>query len=488
MVYYYNLWIIFEKEAVKMTFTNQKHAPSTPVPIPRTGISRVPSILLHLLLCLTAVMIPLGVASVYGAARIPALAVETISIILIVLMAMYFIRTGKLSGKTSRGLLPVLGFITIFFVYMTQSAILATIGLSLIFFIGEGGVLLATQTKKDAVWLPLIPLAALGLSLAVCRGCDVALLCLLPLPATVAMAFGTRSSAAKDTGLTRVGVICLTSFCLGVTVVGFGAWFLYKALGTLEISAIQNLLDGIRLEITDSILNLHLEANGETLYPFEGHEELITDAVNVTFNILPALGVVIINVISALSQMVTLSGLVAFGFASSVTQRVKEFRISTVSSFVFLAAWVVSLVANAEGSTVVGTVAENFTVILLPGMGLAGTLRLIRTLARKGCAPGCLIFLILPVLFFISVNVIFILAGYEAIAAVFGPLVAKLRPPREDPFFPPRQDNPFNHTQDTDVDDEAFDEDDVQDDSDVQDEDDSQDDDNDSHTDGPSLF
>ncbi len=422
-----------------MTSTPPKHETSAPVPIPRRGISGFPCVFLHILLCLTAITVPLSAASAFGVGRLPSIAAEILSVAILVLLAVYLFRTGKLAGKTSRGLIPLLGFLALLLGYATQSAITATACVSLIFFIGEGAMLVATQSRKNAVWLPLIPLISLGLSLAITTRIDVALLCLLPLPATLALAFGTRSSAAKDTGMTRVGVICLTSLCLGLTTVCFGAWFLHRALGSLELSTLQALLDDLRSELTLSITQLEVKTTEGVVRPFEGKETLISDAVAMTFNLLPGAGVVLCNIAAALSQMVTLSGLTAFGFGKSVTDRVKAYRISAVSSFVFLVAWVVALIANAETVTLVGTVAENFTVILLPGLAMAGFLRLVTSAARKGCAPGCLILIL--VIFLSSVAFIF-LAGYEAIAAVFGPLVAKLKPPKDqDPPFPPTSEN-----------------------------------------------
>ena len=456
-----------------MTFSTPKHETSKPIPIPRRGISGFPGIFLHILLTLTAAMIPTGASAISNTGRLPTAAVQLISISLLALLAVYIIRTGKLAGKKSRGLIPLLGFIAAVTAYAGQSAIPAAMVISLVFFIGEGSVLIATQSSKNAVWLPLVPLAALGISLATCQSMDTALLCLLPLPAALALAFGTRSSAAKETGLTRVGVICLTSLCLGLTALGFGAWFLYRALGTLEPAAIQALLDDIRAELILSITQIEMQSADGLVRPLEDKTELVSDVVTLTINLLPGAAVVLCNVAAALSQLIALTGLAAYGFGSSITSRVKVYRISAISSFVFLAAWVVSLIANAETSTLIGTVAENFAIILTPGLALAGFIRLITSLARKGCAPGCLIFVLI---FFLSSISVILLAGYEAISAVFGPLMSKLKPPKEDPPFPPyggngnrRSDNP--------------------DDSDPSDSSDSSDtSDDDTHHDGPSLF
>ncbi len=429
-----------------MTFSSPNRDTSTPIPIPRTGITGVSGVLLHILLCLTAAAIPTGMAVIAGASRLLPMAAEILSVVLLILVGIYFFRTGKLSGKKSRGMLPLLVLTAIFLVLATQSAVPAAIAFSLVFFIGEGAVLLATQPSGSLVYFPLVPMAAFGLALLTCKGIDISLLCLTPLPATIALAWGTRSSAAKDTGLTRVGVICLTSLCLGITVAGFAAWFLYQALGSLSVPTLQAFIEELRQALIASVMDVQLETHEGLVHVFEGKEQLVTDVVNITINILPGVAVVLVNLVSAMAQMVTLSGLVAFGFGESVTDRVRDYRISAVSSFVFLAAWITSLIANASTTSMVGTVAENFAIMLLPGVGLAGFLRLMRTMARKGCGIGCLIFPILLIPGF-SAYGFFALAIYEAVASVFGPLVQKLKPPKndDDDLFPPHQDNDDDH-------------------------------------------
>ncbi len=437
-----------------MTFSPKNHAPSALAPIPRTGISGAPGILLHILLCLTAAAIPTGMAVVAGTSRLLPAVAEVLSVVLLLLVGVYFFRTGKLSGKKTRGMLPLLVLMAVTLVFATQSAIPAAIAFSLIFFMGEGAVLLATQPSKTLVYFPLVPLAAFGLALLTCRGIDTSLLCLTPLPAAIALAWGTRSSAAKDTGLTRVGVICLTSLCLGITVAGFGAWFLYQALGSLSVPTLQAFVEELRQALVTAVMSVQLETTEGTVYVFEGKEQLVSNAVNVTINILPGAAVALTNVVAATAQMITLSGLVAFGFGESVTDRVREYRISAVSSFVFLVALITSLIANANTISMVGTVAENFSIILLPGVGLAGFLRLMQAMARKGCGIGCFVFILL-VIPGVSAYGFFALAIYEAVASVFGPLLAKLKPPKhdDDDFFPPHQDHNDHDNNDNDDDD-----------------------------------
>lgn len=412
-----------------MTFSTRKNETSVPIPIPRTGIPGASGILLHILLVLTAAMIPFGLTVPLGQT-----AGEVVSVALLLLMAAYFMRSAKASGKASRGILPLMVLGSLFLLYAFQSMLPAAILFSLIFTVGEGSVLLATASSKQALWFPLVLIAAFGISFGLCRRVDIALLSLIPFPAAFALAFGTRSSAAKDTGLTRVGVICLTSLVLGATLLAAAAWFLYNLLGSLELSAIMEFINEFREALIQEFLSLEVASGNAVTTPFKEYEAEITYAVNSAFNSLPATLVVAVNVCAAVAQMITLSGLHAFGFGASVTDRVRLFRISAVSSGVFILAWITTLIANAETTTVVGTIAQNLITILLPGLALAGLLRLMQSMARKGGRMGCVIFLFLfiPCLALLAPV---LLAIYEALSAVVGPLLAKLKPPSDDDPF-----------------------------------------------------
>jgi hypothetical protein len=201
------------------------------------------------------------------------------------------------------------------------------------------------------------------------------LLCLIPFPAAIGLALGTRSSAAKKDGLTRVGVICLTSLLMGLSLTLGAAYLFREVTGTLSISSVAQHLDLLREQVT-ALLQERADAVAESLSRPFTHDDVV-NAVNGVFNLLPAFLVVGINFLTAVAQMILLSSLHAFGFSESVTDRVRDFRISVISDGVFLLAGAVMLFSPTDTATVVGTVAENLFIILQPGLALAGVLRIL---------------------------------------------------------------------------------------------------------------
>lgn len=408
-----------------MTPTTPKNAtpPPTAVPIPRKGIAGVPGVLLYVLLTLSALMLPLGVSVLTGTSFFKAQGAEAVFLIYLILLGFYFSRTGKLVGKGTRGITPLL-ILSAFLSYgVIGSIIPAAIAFSLFFAIGEGAVLTAAANRLQGWLCLLIPTISFGLALFLCRDLGVAALVLLPCPAALTLAFGTRSSAGKDTGLTRVGVICATSLAFGVTLLAFSAWYLYEALGTLTISALKDLLDSIRQALIEALKSYEITQGDTVILSLADKEAEVTNAVNSMINTLPATLVVLCNVVAAFSQMIALSGLRAYGFGSSVTDRVKDFRISLVSAVIFLLSWLVALIAVGDNnaSTLIGTVAENFFIVLTPGLALAGIFRFARTMATR---MGCGFFLLMALACFV-LYIPAIVALYESVSLILTPVFAK---------------------------------------------------------------
>lgn len=404
-----------------------KATPSPSVtPIPRRGIPGVPGVLLALFLAFSSLVTPVGVTVILGTSFLPLTWAEGISLVYLVLIAFYFNRSAKLAGKTSRGFTPLVILTGLLTYGLFQSLIPAAVLTSLVFVIGEGAVLFATA-KPGRGWLfLLLPLIALAIAVVLCNRVDMAALAVLPYPAAWALGLGTRSSAAKDTGLTRVGVICAVSFVFGLTVLGFAAWFAYSAFGSLEIAVLSEKLEALREAMKEYMRNYSVSYGDTVILTFTDKEEEIVNAVNSAINTLPGMLVVAINVLSAIAQMVSLSGLHAYGFGDSVTGRVREFRISPVSAAVFLLSWIVALTAVGENnaSTMAGTVAENFFIILVPGLALAGLFRVMRGLVMRGARMGCgsVLILMIPCL------VLYVPAAaalYEALSLLLGPWLAK---------------------------------------------------------------
>jgi hypothetical protein len=161
----------------------------------------------------------------------------------------------------------------------------------------------------------------------------------------------------------------------------------------------------------------------------------VENTVNTVFNLLPAICTVTALIFATLCQSIQHAALRAFGHEDCVTDRVKTFEMSLLSCVVFLIAALSVMLSRGVHSTFFGAVAENIYIILLPGLALAGLLRVTRSLTKKGPrAMGCLFYVItlgFCLLFFAPI----VLAATEVIGHVFEFISSKLRfEDDDDPF------------------------------------------------------
>ncbi len=417
--------------------TPKTETPPMPIsPIPRRGIPGIIGILLYILLGVSALILPWGVTVLLGTSPVPPVLADGISLVYLILLGIYISCTSRLTvmttGKVFRGLTPLMILTAITTYYLFGSLLPTALIFSVIFVIGEGSVLLAVADKLQCSLFPLIPLTAFAAALVLTGRIDLSLLACVPFPAALVLALGTRSSAGKETGMTRVGVICATSLTLGISVAAIALWFIYRALGTLSPVALIEQIDRFRSYLVDTLVNMKFEYGTSVTYPLQGREAEVQNIVNGMINTLPGTLVVLVNITATFSQMLALSGLRAYGFGASLSPRVQRFRISPVSAAVFLLSWIVALIAVGDNnsSTMVGTIAENIFTVLMPGLAVSGISRFFAFMARRGAHLGCGFFL----LFFIPCLIAYIptvIATTESLVSVFGPLVAKLKTPKD---------------------------------------------------------
>jgi hypothetical protein len=404
------------------------------VPIPRDGIRGFPCFLLAALVTIASAMVGMGLFTA-GAPEAEEGILRYISIGVLILLALFLWRY----TRSAKGLLPVLILTGVAVGYFTGSPLLTAALAALLFAVGEGSFLLATLSRKQLCWFPIIPILAYAAALAMTRDPFVAAAALIPFPAMIVLGLGTRSSAAKEEGMTRVGVVCATSLALGVTLLAVIALVIFHQLRTLSLDVLAAEVEALREALINDITSAEIPegmdpemvAELEKLLTYSGAQNL----VNSVFNLLPALFVVAVNLISAVAQMIQHATLCVFGYDECLTERVRIFRMSLISCLVFLVAYFISFAEGQEASTLTGTVAQNIYMILLPGLALAGLIRLTSALTRKGPrGMGCLFYLILilPCLFIFAP---FVLAAAEVIGHIFSAVTSAIKPRDDEPPF-----------------------------------------------------
>lgn len=405
-------------------------------PIPRSGLPGAAGTVLHIFLILATALVGIGICAMRTTSQTEVYIAQAVSGIAMLLLVVYLWRV----ARSATGILPVLILVGVFLAYLTNSLIPSAVLCGLIFSVSQGSTLLAVQTKKNLLWFPVVAMVAYALTLAVSRDPIGSLAVLIPFPPMVVLALGTRDSAAKENGLTRVGVICATSLALGLSLGAMILLSVYRHLGTLDPTVLAEALEAFRLNLIDQIVSTEIPTEGLNREALEELESLfsyssVSNMVNGIFNTLPAMAVVTVNLIAAAVQMIQHAALRTFGFEESVTPRVKAYHMSLISCIVFILAYLVSLLEGTETSTLAGTVAQNVYIILLPGLAMAGMLRITKGLVRKGPrGMGCLFFVIILIpclLLFVP----FVFAAVEVIGHVFSSLTAAIKPPDDnDPF------------------------------------------------------
>lgn len=387
-----------------------------PVPINRKGLPVQPLWLLSVLSVLSAAALACGLAWGTGVVTVPATAVQAVAGTVCLILLFYLFRV----LRTMRWTPILLLLISTGLLYTTGTLAAPAMLMALLCATGFSALLLAVADKATLTRLAFIPLAAYGLSLALCRD---------PM---LSLAFGTRASAEREDGPGRVGVICLTSLCLGVTTLGIAALLLSRRIGSLSPAHLGALLDNLRTELSLRLVTLTQQLAEQIPQLSALTEKQALNIINSAINLFPGTAVMLCNLCAALMQVLLQGSLCAFGYADSVRGRVRLFRMSLMSSCVFLVAgilWMVTSLASSD-SSLAGTVAQNIVIILHPGLSLAGILRILRNARRRqaGCFPIFLVLFIPCLLVYAST----LLAVYEAISSILGAILARVRPPHGD--------------------------------------------------------
>ena len=417
--------------------SSQKASPAPLCPIPRDGLQGSAATILSVCLLLSSLLVGVGITFFDPLAESALGIPEVLTAGVILLLVIHLWRV----TRTAKGALPLLIALGVFLTFYTQSIFPAGVLCGLVFTVSEGSLLIAVLPKSKLAALPIIPLLAYGITALLSMNFVDSLVVLLPWPAAWALAMGTRRSAESEDGPNRVGVICSASMALGLTTAVLLAISLYQVLGTLEPSVLVEHLEAFRKEL---IMEIHTQPLPEGLSPdtlamwTEMKEYAnVENTVNSVFNLLPAICTVTVIIFITVCQSIQHSALNAFGMGECITTRVKAFEMSLISCVVFLIAYIVALTDNGTVTSMAGTVATNVAVILLPGLALAGLLRLTRNLARKGAqGMGCLFYLIVSAFCLLFVAP-YILAAVEVIGHIFESVTSKLK------FENENDDDPF---------------------------------------------
>jgi hypothetical protein len=239
----------------------------------------------------------------------------------------------------------------------------------------------------------LIPLASYITAFVMCGDPWMSIISLTAFPAAGMLAYQTMRNER------RVGVICTTSLIYGLCMACGYVLLLLLQNGSVSLAEMVRELDAVREEVIALILQTEpLMQMLENTYKELGVNvrEVVVSLVNLMFNLLPGMVIVLINLMAYTAQLLCTRAYVGTGMKALATKTAQLFILSVFSGVVYLFCFVVTLFSGA--SNMFMAVIHNLLLVLLPGMTLVGVFKLAADL-KNGISRLWLLILIACAIF-----------------------------------------------------------------------------------------
>lgn len=199
-----------------------------------------------------------------------------------------------------------------------------------------------------------------------------ALAALLPLPAGILLAFFTMSNSG------RTASVCAAASGFVLWLLVLGSVFIFQSRGAISAEIINSFIEEVRASLAESLMSVRaLMAEQFPATAAVLDEATVQNAINELFNILPALFLIVCNVIAFITQSVLLSSCRVMqdrGICPSgvyVTPETRTFTMSAVSAVLFVVCLIAALISRNSNSAFY-TVVTNLHMILAPGLFIVG--------------------------------------------------------------------------------------------------------------------
>lgn len=266
-----------------------------------------------------------------------------------------------------------------------------------------------------------LPAIAYLPALAITRDAVSATMIFFALPAAMLTVYAIKNKKP------RVSAIC--HICIGfcISLVALLAIAIYNFAGKIDAQSIADFFESAKVAVTAAIRDafaLIEEGAAEMLdlsqFGFD-LDILAENIVTVSFNLLPAIAILIFNALAYLLHSLSLTLIFNDDEKRKEALPMLVFDMSIHSAFIFLIALVLSLVLVSGESAMYGAVAENLAVILIPGYVITAlaALRAFVTKRSPSCLGVLLYFFVIFMIASFSYPVIITAAVSGAIIKIF---------------------------------------------------------------------
>ena len=318
----------------------------------------------------------LAAAALYliSALVLPFAAYQTVSLMFVALCALFFYMQTRRVAALIPPAIPAM------LLFAASGSMMLPAAFFAIVFGGACGAMLLLSAKKpsrDILPLALLPIAAYLAAFLLGKTPLVALLTLLPLPVALLAAFAVR----RCTPFTPAVAMLAAMIGAGLlTAAGI-------ALATLDLFDL-SLLPSFLEALGDAVMAALEEAKAlyaEAGVTVELSEVAIRNLLATLVNLSPAIFAVLCLVTGYFTWRTLAILLVSFGVLPRLPRVLVLPTMSATAAALFVISYFTALIANAEAATLAGTVAQNVSLILEPGLALVGAGRLLRRDAPRSC-------------------------------------------------------------------------------------------------------
>ncbi|MBQ9113064.1 MAG: DUF2232 domain-containing protein [Clostridia bacterium] len=262
--------------------------------------------------------------------------------------------------------------------------------------------------------LPIIPFAA---SLFLAGNAAGVVASVATLPCALMLAYSAKKK------LDRVGTVCRVSFGICAIIAISFLISVYSVYGKISLEAARTLIDELRAEVTSTLISATdrmADLMNSTDIPVGDLSAYVESTVSSVFNLLPAMIIVISNIISYIIHSLFLS------IYSTTDEERKEmlpmlgFEMSLISAFVYLISLILAFVLVSDGLALWGAAAENIMLILAPGLIITalGALKMITAHKGPSCFGTLIYLLVIFMLLSFSIPAILITAAAGAVVII----------------------------------------------------------------------
>lgn len=300
--------------------------------------------------------------------------------------------------------------------------------------VGTAATTFLFTVSKSTACAVMLPVVAAGVAFAVTKNMPLSMLALSFLPAGILLGVATLMGKGRTTA------VCFAIGGFLAVVVAWVAFAVHQTTGELTAAGLRSFVETARGTLLNAMISVREQfvelsgaagADEATREAYDRMLEMMSDdvlrqTVATVFNVLPGIIAVVCSILAFEAQSLLNATYRGAGLSVVLTESARQFTMSLTSAILFAVATLLMLIVPTTG--MFGAVAENLSLVLLPGFFLLGSQGMLLAMAQaKGNGRGVIPLILMLLLCCCSgVSIFYVLAMWGAIGRILFSVQNKL--------------------------------------------------------------